>query len=184
MVSRPSLFLDSDGTSQREAVRRWHLNTVLPLAKILEHEFTVNLEAEVKLKFDTYALDMVSRAQVVAKLTAAGVSLPVALDAVGLGVRYERTQNLPVRTAYRYRLPRLLCLLHPARGARTPRLRMARSQNSGERIDKAKALEAFTLQVEAGEVEIWLKEICIDAWLRGYYAAKAAALSGLMAPDE
>ena len=26
----PSLFLDSDGTSQREAVRRWHLGTVLP----------------------------------------------------------------------------------------------------------------------------------------------------------
>ena len=25
----PSLFVDSDGTSQREAVRRWHLNTVL-----------------------------------------------------------------------------------------------------------------------------------------------------------
>ena len=34
----PSLFVDSDGTSQREAVRRWHLGTVLPLAKILEHE--------------------------------------------------------------------------------------------------------------------------------------------------
>ena len=29
----PSLFVDSDGTSQREAVRRWHLGTVLPLAR-------------------------------------------------------------------------------------------------------------------------------------------------------
>ena len=46
---------------------------------------TEKLEAEVKLTFDTYALDMVSRAQVVAKLTAAGVGLPVALEAVGLG---------------------------------------------------------------------------------------------------
>ena len=34
----PSLFVDSDGTSQREAVRRWHLNTVLPLARLVEHE--------------------------------------------------------------------------------------------------------------------------------------------------
>lgn len=80
----PSLFLDSDGTAQREAVRRWHLNTVMPLAKILEHELTEKLETEVKLKFDTYALDMVSRSQVVAKLTAAGVDVGVALAAVGL----------------------------------------------------------------------------------------------------
>ena len=28
----PSLFTDSDGTSQREGLRRWHLGTVLPLA--------------------------------------------------------------------------------------------------------------------------------------------------------
>ena len=81
----PSLFLDADGTSQREAVRRWHLNTVLPLARLVEAELTEKLEAEVKLEFDTYALDMVSRSQVVAKLTGAGVALPVALEAVGLG---------------------------------------------------------------------------------------------------
>ena len=80
----PPLFLDSDGTSQREAVRRWHLNTVLPLARLVEHELTAKLETAVKLKFDTYALDIVSRSQVVAKLTAAGVALPTALDAVGL----------------------------------------------------------------------------------------------------
>ena len=81
----PSLFLDSDGTSQREAVRRWHQNVVVPLAKILEHELAEKLETEVKLKFDTYAMDMVSRSQVVAKLTTAGVALPVALASVGLG---------------------------------------------------------------------------------------------------
>ena len=81
----PSLFLDSDGTSQREAVRRWHQNVVVPLAKILEHELAEKLETEVKLKFDTYAMDMVSRSQVVSKLTLAGVALPVALASVGLG---------------------------------------------------------------------------------------------------
>ena len=42
------------------------------------------MEAEVKLKFDNYAVDMVSRAQVVEKLVAAGVPLATALSAVGL----------------------------------------------------------------------------------------------------
>ena len=80
----PSMFVSDDGTAQREAVRRWHLNLVAPLAKLLEHELRMRLEADVRLEFDTYALDMVSRAQVVHKLTAAGVALPVALAAVGL----------------------------------------------------------------------------------------------------
>ena len=80
----PSLFIDADGTSQREAVRRWHLNLVLPMARLLEHELTAKLETPVGLKFDTYALDMVSRANVVAKLAQAGVPMATALDAVGL----------------------------------------------------------------------------------------------------
>ena len=80
----PSLFTDADGTSQREAVRRWHLNTVLPMARMVEHELTRKLETPVSLKFDSYALDMVSRATVVAKLTQAGVAPGVALAAVGL----------------------------------------------------------------------------------------------------
>ena len=58
----PSLFVDSDGTSQREAVRRWHLNLVLPMARLVEHELTAKFETPVELKFDSYALDMVSRA--------------------------------------------------------------------------------------------------------------------------
>ena len=80
----PSLFTDADGTAQREAVRRWHLGTVLPLARLLEDELTRKLETPVELKFDTYALDMVSRATVVAKLTQAGVAPAVALAAVGI----------------------------------------------------------------------------------------------------
>ena len=64
--------------------RRWHLNTVLPLARLVEHELSLKLETPVKLKFDSYALDMVSRATVVAKLAQAGVSMQTALDAVGL----------------------------------------------------------------------------------------------------
>ena len=80
----PALFTDADGTSQREAARRWHLNLVLPLARMVEHELSVKLETPVELKFDSYALDMVSRATVVAKLAQAGVPMATALDAVGL----------------------------------------------------------------------------------------------------
>ena len=80
----PSLFNDADGTSKREALRQWHMGVVRPLARILEHELSAKLETPVRLKFDSYALDMVSRATVVAKLTQAGVAPGVALAAVGL----------------------------------------------------------------------------------------------------
>ena len=81
----PSLFTDSDGTSQREAVRRWHLGTVLPLARLVEHELSVKLETPVRLRFDGYPKDMVSRAQVFAKLIAAeGMTVEKALEIAGL----------------------------------------------------------------------------------------------------
>ena len=81
----PSLFTDADGTSQREALRRWHLGTVLPLAKLLEHELSAKFEVPVGLTFDSYPKDMVSRAQVFAKLVAAeGVSVEKALEVAGL----------------------------------------------------------------------------------------------------
>ena len=81
----PGLFAaGADGTSQRESLRRWHLNTVIPLAKLLEHELSMKLETEVRLEFDSYAMDMVSRSTVVNKLVSAGVSVDVAMKSVGL----------------------------------------------------------------------------------------------------
>ena len=80
----PSLFLDSDGTSQREAVRRWHLGTVLPLARILEHELTGKLDADVRLHFDAYPKDLAGRAQAFQRLVAGGVSVTEALATAGL----------------------------------------------------------------------------------------------------
>ena len=81
----PALFDDSDGTSKREALRQWHLGTVRPLAKLLEHELSRRLDAPVKLRFDGYPRDMVSRAQVFAKLIAAeGVTVEKALAIAGL----------------------------------------------------------------------------------------------------
>ena len=64
----PSLFVDSDGTSQREALRRWHLGTVLPLARLVEHELTEKLETDVWLKFDNYPLDLAGRRSGVSKV--------------------------------------------------------------------------------------------------------------------
>ena len=80
----PSLFVDADGTSQHEAVRRWHLGTVLPLARILETEPTAKLEADVRLRFDAYPMDLAGRAQAFQKLVAGGVPVPEALATAGL----------------------------------------------------------------------------------------------------
>ena len=77
-----ALFDDSDGTSKRESLRQWHMGTVRPLARILEAELARKLGAEVKLRFDPYALDMVSRAQTVQKLVMAEVPLEKALAGV------------------------------------------------------------------------------------------------------
>lgn len=80
----PSLFVSDDGTAQREAVRRWHLGTVIPLARLLEHELTARLETEVHLKFDSYPLDLTGRAQAFQKLVAGGVPVNDALVTSGL----------------------------------------------------------------------------------------------------
>ena len=80
----PSLFTDADGTAQREAVRRWHLNTVMPLARMLEWELTEKLETSVKLEFDAYPLDLAGRAQAFQKMVAGGVGVTEALALTGL----------------------------------------------------------------------------------------------------
>lgn len=80
----PSLFVDSDGTSQREAVRRWHQNTVLPMARILEWELREKLEADISLRFDPYPLDVQGRATAMAKAVSAGVDLAEARRLAGL----------------------------------------------------------------------------------------------------
>ena len=80
----PSLFTDSPGIAQREAVRRWHLGTVLPLARLVGHELTLKLETPVRLKFDNYPLDIAGRAQAFQKLVAGGVAVNDALITSGL----------------------------------------------------------------------------------------------------
>ena len=82
----PALWNDADGTSKREALRQWHMGVVRPLARILSAELTEKFGAPVKLKFDGYPLDMVSRAQVFSKLAAVdGIPPAMALALAGMG---------------------------------------------------------------------------------------------------
>ena len=80
----PSLFVDADGTAQREALRRWHLGTVMPLARMLEGELSAKLATPVRLRFDAYPLDLAGRAQAFQKLVAGGVAVTEALATSGL----------------------------------------------------------------------------------------------------
>ena len=82
----PSLFVDdADGTAQREGLRRYHMGVVVPMARLLETELSEKLGAAVRLKFDRYATDMVSRAQTFAKLAAVeGVTPALALELSGM----------------------------------------------------------------------------------------------------
>ena len=75
-------------TSQREAVRDWHLETVLPLAGLLEAELSEKLEGDVRLTFDNYPLGLAGRAQAFQKLVASGVAVNEAPGNLGVaGVR-------------------------------------------------------------------------------------------------
>ncbi len=81
----PSLFrANADGTAQREALRRFHLTVVLPVARLIEHELTEKLGQPIVLNFDTYALDMQARSTTVKKLVDSGMDLEAALNAVGI----------------------------------------------------------------------------------------------------
>ena len=74
----------SAGTALREAIRHFRMLTVEPFCRCLQDELQTRLATPVALRLDSYALDMVGRSQVVRNLTGAGVSLDVALSAVGV----------------------------------------------------------------------------------------------------
>ena len=81
----PALFDSSDGTSQRESFRRYLTLAVQPIARVLERELSVKLEADVSLSFDgLYAHDLQGRATSFQKLVAGGVPVNEALVTSGL----------------------------------------------------------------------------------------------------
>ena len=81
-----SLFNDSDGTSQREALRRWHMGTVRPVSVLLAAELTVKLDTPVALRFDAYATDLAGRASAFKSLVTAGMDITEAVAVAGLMV--------------------------------------------------------------------------------------------------
>lgn len=80
----PALFMGDAGTAMRDATRNWMIQTVLPLARLLETELSNKLETEVRLRFDNYPLDLAGRAQAFQKLVAGGVAINEALATSGL----------------------------------------------------------------------------------------------------
>ncbi len=80
----PAMWDDSDGTAKREALRQWHLGTVQPLARMLATELSAKLDAEIRLGFDLYNVDLAGRAQAFQKLVAGGIDPIKALQTAGL----------------------------------------------------------------------------------------------------
>ena len=86
----PAMFMGSaDGTAQRESLRRFHLGTILPLAKVLERELSMRLETDVELRFDLYNVDLAGRAASFAKMVAGGMTTDRAAAISGLLIDAE-----------------------------------------------------------------------------------------------
>ena len=76
---------DADGTSQREAYRRWYATSVKALADLVTEELSAKLETEISLDFThLYAHDLAGRAQAFDRLVSGGVQVERALAICGL----------------------------------------------------------------------------------------------------
>ena len=81
-----SLVTDADGTSQREAYRRWYATSVKALGDLVAAELSAKLETPLSFDFThLYAHDLVGRTGAFAKLVAGGVEMERAVLIAGLG---------------------------------------------------------------------------------------------------
>ena len=83
----PPVLFDpaAPATAIKESLRVWHMGTVIPLARLLEHELSARLDTSIRLRFDSYAKDQMSRSTVFAKLMGAeGMTVDKALAIAGL----------------------------------------------------------------------------------------------------
>ena len=72
-------------TALKESLRIWHLSTVVPLARLLEHELSARLDTKVRLRFDSYARDQVARTKVLQMASMVeGITAAQALAIAGL----------------------------------------------------------------------------------------------------
>ena len=81
----PGLFVDADGTAQRESYRRFFSLTVQPLASLLAAELSAKLEAEISLSFKgRFAADLAGRARAFQSMVGAGMDPAKAAGLAGL----------------------------------------------------------------------------------------------------
>ena len=76
----------SDGTSQRESLRRFLHGTIAPLARAMSHELAVKLDAPtLRLSFaQLFAADVAGRARAYAQLVGTGMAADEAVQVAGL----------------------------------------------------------------------------------------------------
>ena len=80
-----SLFIDSDGTGQRESYRRFLHATIVPLSRIVAAELSAKLDGEVTLSFDRlFAGDLSGRARAFQSLVGGGMDPGKAAGLAGL----------------------------------------------------------------------------------------------------
>ena len=80
-----SLFVDTDGTGQRESFRRFLHSTIQPLARIVESELSTKLESSITLSFDRlFAGDLSGRARAFQSLVGGGMDPGKAAGLAGL----------------------------------------------------------------------------------------------------
>ena len=81
----PALFIDADGTAQRESYRRFFSLTVEPLAAMLADELTRKLEVDISLSFSgRFAADLSGRARAFQSLVGGGMDVAKAAGLAGL----------------------------------------------------------------------------------------------------
>ena len=82
---KTSLFIDADGTAQRESMRRYFSLTVEPLAGLLSAELSVKLEADISLGFSgRFAADLSGRARAFQSMINGGLDVAKAAGLAGL----------------------------------------------------------------------------------------------------
>ena len=81
----PALFIDADGTAQRESMRRYFSLTVEPLAGLLSAELSVKLEVDISLGFSgRFAADLSGRARAFQSMINGGLDVAKAAGLAGL----------------------------------------------------------------------------------------------------
>ena len=81
----PYELIRGEGTSQREAYRRFLHSTLKPIGKIIEYEFRMKTGLEIKIDYtNLQGSDIAGRARAFGILTKNGLSQDTALKIIGI----------------------------------------------------------------------------------------------------